>query len=127
MGRTQDVGAVVVDQVKPGFFYPYDVVIPADAALHSLAELGFGYFGALDDIGSDRAVRAIQILNQENQFPAGGYVHVGAGDVPAPIAPIGIPPGGNYYVDIDKLGAVALANYNGVTIVATIAILCIDL
>ncbi len=59
--------SLIVDQKASEFVHSYVQSCPKDGVVHPLNERDFGYFTVADDpIGSDRAVRTIQLRNKSD-------------------------------------------------------------
>lgn len=117
--RTIKTTAQQVDTVRPSTAWAYEVIVPPDGAIHTLTDIGFGYYVAPVVAGSDRAVRTISIQNPVNQLPGGFSLFAGSPDS-ALFLPWEITPGAYYTFTIDKLSGLAIANYSAFPVTANI-------
>ena len=123
MARTNTTTAVdQVDATHPSVLWSYEIIVPPDAAVHDLSEIGFGYYPVGTPAASDRDVRSITIHNRTDQFPAGVSIFVGSPDTTL-LLPFEIVPGGYFTHVIDKLGTLAIANYSLLPVTAVISLM----
>ena len=123
MARTNTTTAVdQVDATRPSVLWSYEIIVPPDAVVYPLHKVGFGYYPVGTPADSDRAVRSITIQNRADQLPAGVSIFVGSPSTTLQL-PFEIVPGGYFTHVIDKLSAVAIANYSALPVTAVISLM----